>query len=85
MAVHHITNELISDYISLTHEDRTYITNNFFTDSYIIAHNINFDLNILNNDNIQLNNCKIIDTLKLAKDILEDAEAYNLQYLRYFL
>lgn len=85
MAIHHITNEFISDYVSLTYEDRKYITDNFFTDSYIVAHNINFDLNVLKNDDIIPKNCKVIDTIKVAKELLPDAEAFNLQYLRYFL
>lgn len=85
MAVHHITNDFISSFEPISEEDRADIVDGFFTDSYIIAHNIWFDMKAMENDCIFPISCTPIDTLKIAKDILSEAEAYNLQYLRYYL
>lgn len=85
MAIHHLTNDFISDFPAIDDDERQYLSDTFFTDSFIVAHNINFDLEVLKNDMIPVESCRIIDTLKISKILLEDAEAYNLQYLRYFL
>lgn len=89
MSIHHITNEKISEYKEMEDFTKNSLIFEFFNNNYLIAHNINFDLDALKNDNIIPENCKIIDTLKVSKIILQDLEnppeAYNLQYLRYYL
>lgn len=64
-----------------------------FTNSILVAHNIDFDKDVLQKENIKIWN-KLIDTLKVAKTMWAewvlfnskwDAPEYvNLQYLRYY-
>lgn len=53
-------------------------------ENYLIAHNINFDLSMLEKEGFQ-NNYTLIDTLRCAKHLLPDSPYHRLQYLRYAL
>lgn len=50
----------------------------------LVAHNAPYDVAVLANDGVVVE--KYIDTLKVAKHVLDDAsiESFSLQYLRYF-
>ena len=52
--------------------------------NYLIAHNINFDLGMLQKDGF-INNYTLIDTLRCAKHLYKDMPYHRLQYLRYAL
>jgi DNA polymerase III epsilon subunit-like protein len=53
-------------------------------ENYLIAHNISFDLGMLEKEGFQ-NNYTLIDTLRCAKHLLPDSPNHRLQYLRYAL
>lgn len=53
-------------------------------ENYLIAHNIAFDLAMLEKEGFQ-NHYTLIDTLRCAKHLLPDSPNHRLQYLRYAL
>lgn len=101
MAVHHITPEFLED--KKTFEETPLPTEdldpdfigdtlidylNFLAEKYIwVAHNVEFDLEVLNRKGIKIP--QYICTLKLARNMFcegeHDIESYALQYLRYYL
>lgn len=85
MEVHNITPDLI--------EGKTpFISTRFYRDlstlnsenNYLIAHNIKFDLGMLEKEGF-VNRMKIIDTLRCSKHLYPDSEYHRLQYFRYSL
>jgi len=53
-------------------------------ENYLIAHNISFDLSMLEKEGFE-NHYTRIDTLRCAKHLLPDSPYHRLQYLRYAL
>ncbi len=53
-------------------------------ENYLIAHNIGFDLSMLEKEGFK-NHYTLIDTLRCAKHLLPDMPYHRLQYLRYSL
>jgi len=53
-------------------------------ENYLIAHNIKFDLGMLEKEGF-VNHYTLIDTVRVAKHLLPDSPAHRLQYLRYAL
>ncbi len=53
-------------------------------DNYLIAHNIKFDLGMIEKEGFK-NQMKVIDTLRCARHLFEDLPYHRLQYLRYAL
>ena len=53
-------------------------------DNYLIAHNIKFDLDMIQKEGF-INEMKTIDTLRCASHLYDDLSAHRLQYLRYKL
>ncbi len=53
-------------------------------ENYLIAHNINFDLGMLEKEGFE-NHYTLIDTVRCAKHLLPDSPYHRLQYLRYSL
>ncbi len=95
MAVHGIYPELLekkSNWKYLDNEVREKI-NKIFSDKILVAHNIDFDKDVLDKSGIEYSD-KLIDTLKVAKIMWSEwflknsqnksPEYVNLQYLRYF-
>lgn len=95
MAIHGIYKKLLekkSTWKYISDEDRKNLSN-IFNNWILIAHNIDFDINVLNKSNIEIWE-KLIDTLKVAKVLWAEwviknnngiaPEYVNLQYLRYF-
>ena len=85
MEVHNITPDLIADrglydetYFALRVQQLNQKEN------YLIAHNISFDLSMLEKEGFQ-NHYTLIDTLRCAKHLLPDSPNHRLQYLRYAL
>lgn len=85
MSIHHITNEMINDKElfedSATRKELIQLIEK--EGSIVVAHNAEFDINMLKKEDINPN--KYICTLKLAKymDPEGNLPKYNLQYLRY--
>ena len=52
--------------------------------NYLIAHNINFDLSMLEKEGF-VNNFTLIDTLRCAKHLYPELPYHRLQYIRYAL
>lgn len=71
--------------------EKTFVDSLFYNDllelniksNYLIAHNISFDLGMLEKEGFR-SNFKLIDTKKLA-EVLLDEDSYSLQHLRYSL
>lgn len=53
-------------------------------ENYLIAHNIKFDLGMLQKENF-INKYTLIDTLRCARHLFDDMPYHRLQYLRYAL
>jgi len=85
MEVHNITPDLLEGKAPFS---ATKFWNDLSTlnneNNYLIAHNIAFDLGMLEKEGFQ-NSMKLIDTLRCAKHLFPDASYHRLQYLRYAL
>ncbi len=85
MEVHNITPDIIEGKASFK-------STKFWNDlqalnsenNYLIAHNISFDLGMLQKEGFE-NRMKLIDTLRCAKHLFPDENYHRLQYLRYSL
>ncbi len=85
MEVHNITPDVIENqppYSETTFAKKVVELNQ--KENYLIAHNISFDLAMLEKEGFQ-NNYTLIDTLRCAKHLLPDSPYHRLQYLRYAL
>lgn len=85
MEVHNITPDVIENqppYSELTFSKRFEELN--LKENYLIAHNINFDLAMVEKEGFE-NHYTLIDTLRCAKHLLPDSPYHRLQYLRYSL
>lgn len=85
MEVHNITPNMLENKLKA-------IETNFYkrlnelnsSENFLIAHNINFDLQMLEKEGFT-NNFQLIDTLRCAKHLFDDLPYHRLQYLRYAL
>ena len=85
MEVHNITPDLIADKGLYDETDFALKVQQLNQkENYLIAHNISFDLSMLEKEGFQ-NNYTLIDTLRCAKHLLPDSPNHRLQYLRYAL
>jgi DNA polymerase III epsilon subunit-like protein len=85
MEVHNITPDLIKDKGLYDETDFALkILELNKKENYLIAHNISFDLAMLEKEGFQ-NNYTLIDTLRCSKHLLPDSPNHRLQYLRYAL
>ncbi|MBZ7977992.1 3'-5' exonuclease [Campylobacter sp. RM12654] len=85
MEVHNITPEMLVNKPKFSETKFSKMLNELNSnENYLIAHNIKFDLGMLEKEGFQ-NNFKLIDTYKCAKAIFPDFNHHRLQYLRYFL
>jgi len=85
MEVHNITTDMIKDK-PRAWETKFYqrLTELNSSENYLIAHNINFDLQMLEKEGFE-NKLQLIDTLRCAKHIYPELPYHRLQYLRYAL
>jgi DNA polymerase III epsilon subunit-like protein len=79
MATHHITEKMVENCGKFTPNELGKVLETHI----MVAHNAPFDIGILENEGVPRPKYWI-DTKKVAQYYI-DAEAYNLQYLRYFL
>ena len=85
MEVHNITPNLIADKGLYDETDFALKVQQLNQkENYLIAHNISFDLAMLEKEGFQ-NNYTLIDTLRCAKHLIPDSPSHRLQYLRYAL
>jgi DNA polymerase III epsilon subunit-like protein len=85
MEVHNITPDVIENqppYAELEFTKKIHELN--VSENYLIAHNISFDLGMLEKEGFE-NHYTLIDTLRCAKHLLADSPYHRLQYLRYSL
>lgn len=85
MEVHNITPEQLEDKGLFT-DTNCYkkILDLNAPENYLIAHNMPFDLGMLEKEGFK-NRFSLIDTLRCARHLLEDAPYHRLQFLRYYL
>jgi len=85
MEVHNITPELLEGKAPFKStkfwNDLSYLNNEH---NYLIAHNISFDLGMLEKEGFQ-NRMKLIDTLRCSKHLFPDSAYHRLQYFRFSL
>jgi len=85
MEVHNITPDVIEG-------KAPFVSTKFWSDlqdlnvesNYLIAHNIQFDLGMLEKEGFS-NQMKLIDTLRCSKHLFPDSSYHRLQYFRYSL
>lgn len=85
MSVTHITNKMVADEEAfLESEMKKDLEEIFSGDNILVAHNAQFDAEILKKENVKIT--QMIDTLKIAHhlDVNNELGRHNLQYLRYF-
>lgn len=85
MALHHITNEMIKD-MPPCEKTQTYalLQEHNKEENIIIAHNIRFDLEMLEKEGFSLK-AQVVDTLRCVKALIPECEQFGLQFLRYEL
>lgn len=86
MSISHITNKMVADKETfIGSEMQKKLAGIFAKEAILVAHNAQFDVEMLKKENIEVN--RVIDTLKVAHHLDKEAKIprYNLQYLRYFL
>ena len=85
MEVHNIVPSVIEDKVPFIQTNcyRKILELNSVS-NYLIAHNINFDLTMLEKEGF-INNYSLVDTLRCAKHLYPDMPYHRLQYLRYAL
>jgi DNA polymerase III epsilon subunit-like protein len=85
MEVHNITPEIIEGQAPFSQTGFSKAVETYNTpENYLIAHNIKFDLGMLEKEGF-VNRYTLIDTVRVAKHLLPDSPAHRLQYLRYAL
>jgi DNA polymerase-3 subunit epsilon/exodeoxyribonuclease X len=84
-SIHHITNEMIQSKPTL-HESEAYkfLCRYNLPTTTLVAHNIKFDLKMLLACGFSFEG-QMIDTLRVAKHLVQECEAYSLSFLRYEL
>lgn len=83
MAVHHITEEMVEDkpaFDDSPHKQK--LIERLNDGGILVAHNAQFDINILNNEGVEVP--QYIDTFRLSQHLIE-SDRYAMQYLRYLL
>jgi DNA polymerase III epsilon subunit-like protein len=85
MEVHNITPDIIAK-CEPFEKTKAYKTINELNqkENYLIAHNINFDLGMLEKEGFS-NHYTLIDTVRCAKHLLPNSPYHRLQFLRYSL
>ncbi len=85
-SINHITNEMIKSKPTLENcETFKFLELNNIYDTTIVSHNVNFDLQMLNQNCVFSWQGKIVDTLRCSKHLMPECEEFSLQYLRYEL
>lgn len=84
-SVHHITNEMIQDASSFKENQiYKYLQMHNTDENTLVAHNINFDLEMLSRAGFIWRG-GVIDTLRVTKHLVGECDGFSLQLLRYEL
>lgn len=84
-SVHHITNEMIQDASSFKESQiYKYLQMHNTDENTLVAHNINFDLEMLSRAGFIWRG-GVIDTLRVTKHLVGECDGFSLQLLRYEL
>lgn len=83
-SINNITNEMIKDKPPLKESRAFKELSKASDDDILVAHNIDFDLNMLINSGFTCKS-KIIDTLRVSRHLIPELESYTLNFLRYEL
>ncbi|WP_320342635.1 exonuclease domain-containing protein [Sulfurimonas sp.] len=84
-SINHITNEMIKGRPSLKESSAwKFLSEHNHESSTLIAHNIDFDLGMLESSGFVWQG-KTIDTLRVTKHLMPECEQFSLQFLRYEL
>lgn len=84
-SINHITNEMIQGKMALNQTQVwTLLLQHNNESSTIIAHNVNFDLKMLEYNGLTWRG-RVIDTLRATKHLIPECEYFSLQFLRYEL
>lgn len=85
MTVHHITPEMLAGKLPLqkTEEYHKLLELNI-SENYLIIQNAKFDLRMLEKEGFS-NQMKVIDTLKIARNLMPDLDGHSAQFMRYRL
>jgi DNA polymerase-3 subunit epsilon/exodeoxyribonuclease X len=84
-SVHHITNEMIKQSPTFKESEICKILSKYnSTDNTLIAHNIAFDMKMLQREGFIWRG-GIIDTLRCTRHLIPECDKFSLQYLRYEL
>jgi len=85
MEVHNITPEVIEGKAPFAQTRFAKVVETYNNEeNYLIAHNIGFDLGMLEKEGFT-NHYTLIDTVRVARHLLPDSPYHRLQYLRYAL
>jgi DNA polymerase-3 subunit epsilon/exodeoxyribonuclease X len=85
MMIHHITNEMVKEApIFKASEALAWLQKHNSSANTLIAHHAGFDLEMLIKEGFIWQG-EVIDTLKCMKHLVEDCEAFSLEFLRYEL
>ena len=85
MEVHNITPEVIEGKAPFAETRFAKVVETYNNEeNYLIAHNIGFDLGMLEKEGFT-NHYTLIDTVRVARHLLPDSPYHRLQYLRYAL
>ncbi|MBN2815512.1 MAG: 3'-5' exonuclease [Campylobacterales bacterium] len=84
-AIHHITNEMIQRAPELVKSQSWgYLQEHNLNENIIIGHNVSFDIEMLEKKGFVWQG-ELIDTMRVAKHLIEECDSYALQNLRYEL
>ena len=84
-AIHHITNEMISDALTFRESKSFQVLQKYNTKEHtLVAHNVTFDTQKLAQHGLIWQG-DVIDTLRVCKHKLPESESFSLQFLRYDL
>jgi len=84
-SINHITNEMLKNKPKFNQTKAyDFLQKNNNEDTVLIAHNIKFDLKMLEKSGFIWRG-KIIDTLRVTKHLIPECEEFSLQFLRYEL
>lgn len=84
MEIHNITPEMLEGKHQFNETQfKQFFDLNNNENNALVAHNINFDLRMIEKEGI-VNRMQLIDTQRVAKHVFPGLKSYRLQYLRYF-
>lgn len=85
MEIHNITPSMIENKPPFNETNfYKFLNENNNSNNYLIAHNISFDLEMVEKEGFE-NKYNLIDTLRCSKHLFSDENYHRLQYLRYSL